>query len=537
MSDQMNDDMQNVVPEPVKEEEGAERLVNEQEQPMNEQKRPMSEQEQRIYQQKLARQAEMAAIKQENDRQEACVKVIGDQFGYYGLLSFAFGVLYSLCLYKNTSGILVPVFTAVSYGIAYLVLKKMNVEVKRWSYYLAGISLLISISTCRTANYFFLFFNKQAVLLLWWVFWLHQFYHDDSWNIGKYFCSIIQFIFRAVCALGYPFQHCAAYVKSLKSQKSRNLVMVLLGVAVAIPLVSLLTVLLSEADMVFQDILTTFLDTFLKPGTVIGVICKTLFGMIVCYCIICEVSRKGISETSEDRRKQEPIVAITAMGLVGLLYVMFCGIQIVYLFMGKGVLPDNMTYSEYARQGFFQLVFVSVLNLVLVLLCLKYFRKSRILNGVLTVISLCTYVMMASAAYRMILYISEYHLTLLRILVLWFLVVLAILMAGVLLIIYRNTFPLFRYCLVVISMAYMVLSWSKPDFIIAKYNCRYVDEWGYQDIYYITHLSADAAPEVAKLKGISIDEHDYVNRFFGSNDKKMSWRTYNFTYAKAKKYQ
>ena len=120
---------------------------------------------------------------------------------------------------------------------------------------------------------------------------------------------------------------------------------------------------------------------------------------------------------------------------------------------------------------------------------------------------------------------------------LWFLVVLAILMAGVLLIIYRNTFPLFRYCLVVISMAYMVLSWSKPDFIIAKYNCRYVDEWGYQDIYYITHLSADAAPEVAKLKGISIDEHDYVNRFFGSNDKKMSWRTYNFTYAKAKKYQ
>ena len=89
MSDQMNDDMQNVVPEPVKEEEGAERLVNEQEQPMNEQKRPMSEQEQRIYQQKLARQAEMAAIKQENDRQEACVKVIGDQFGYYGLLSLS----------------------------------------------------------------------------------------------------------------------------------------------------------------------------------------------------------------------------------------------------------------------------------------------------------------------------------------------------------------------------------------------------------------------------------------------------------------
>lgn len=499
--------------------------------------RPMTEEEKRVQQQKLARQEEMAVMKRENDRQESCVAVIGSQFYFYGLISFAYGVLYSMCLYKNTSGILVPVFTAVSYGMAYLVLKKMEVPVKKGSYYLAVISLLISISTCRTASGFLIFFNKQAVLLLWWVFWLHQFYQDDAWNIGKYFTTIIQFLFRAVCAIGYPFKHCTAYVKSLKNQKSRNLVLVMLGVLIAIPVVSLLAVLLSEADMVFQDFLVTFLDSFLKPETVVGVIWKSLVGMVAFYCIICEVSRKGIKEEVTDQRKQEPVVAITVMGLVGILYVMFCGIQIVYLFMGRGVLPDNMTYSEYARQGFFQLVFVSVLNLVLVLLCLKYFRKSKVLNVVLTIISLCTYVMMASAAYRMILYVSEYHLTLLRILVLWFLVVLAVLMAGVLVIIYRNTFPLFRYCLVVISAAYLVLSWSRPDFIIAKYNCRHVTEWSYQDIYYITHLSADAAPEVAKLKGNPIDEHDYVDRFFGRNDKNMSWRTFNFSYAKAKRYQ
>lgn len=498
---------------------------------------PVTPEQEMINQRNLARKEEQEALKRENERQEACVMVVGEQFGYYGLLSLAYGIIYSLCLYKNTSGILVPVFTAVSYGMAYLVLKKMNMPIKKWSYYLAALSLLISISTCRTASYFFIFFNKQAVLLLWWVFWLHQFYEDDAWNIGKYFCTIFQFLFRIVCALGYPFKHCASYVKSLKNQKSRNVVLVLFGVVVAIPLVSILTILLSEADMVFQNILTTFLDTFLKPSTVIGVVAKTLFGVVAFYCIICEVSRKGICEEVEDRRKQEPIVAITAMGLVGVLYVMFCGIQIVYLFMGKGVLPDDMTYSEYARQGFFQLVFVSLLNLVLVLLCLKYFKKNRVLNVVLTIISLCTYVMMASAGYRMMLYISEYHLTLLRILVLWFLAVLAVLMAGVLMIIYRNDFPLFRYCIVVISAAYFALAWSKPDFIIARYNMSHEAELSYDSVYYLTHLSADAAPEVSKLIGSKWDEYGNVQNYLAWSHKEMSWRTYNFSYAKAKQYQ
>lgn len=498
---------------------------------------PMTKEQEIEYRRNLARKEELAAIKREEARQEACVKVIGGQFGYFGAVSFLFGVLYSLCLYKNQSGILVPVFTAVSYGLACLVLKKMEVPVKKGSYYLAGISILISIATCRTASYFFIFFNKQAVLLLWWVFWLHQFYQEETWNIGKYFTSILQFIFRAVCAIGYPFQHCVAYMKSLKSKKSQNVVLVLVGILIAIPLVSILTVLLSEADMVFQDILTTFLNSFLRPATLMGVMFKALLGMVAFYCIICEVSRKGIYEEAPDRRKQEPIVAVTVMGFVAVLYVMFCGIQIIYLFMGKGVLPDDMTYSEYARQGFFQLVFVSLLNLVLVLLCLKYFKKSRVLNVVLTIISLCTYIMMASAGYRMMLYVAEYHLTLLRVLVLWFLGVLSILMAGVLVIIYRNTFPLFKYCLVVISIAYLGLTWSKPDLIIAKYNISHETVMDYSTFYYLTNLSADAAPEIQKLKSMPEDEYDYVEDYFEENDRKMTWRTYNFSYARVKHYQ
>ena len=110
-------------------------------------------------------------------------------------------------------------------------------------------------------------------------------------------------------------------------------------------------------------------------------------------------------------------------------------------------LPEGVTYSSYARQGFFQLLFVAVMNLVMVLMNLKFFKRSRFLNGVLTVICGCTYVMIASAAYRMALYVGEYHLTYLRVLVLWFLLLLACMMAGVVILIYRNRFPLFGWYL------------------------------------------------------------------------------------------
>ena len=66
--------------------------------------------------------------------------------------------------------------------------------------------------------------------------------------------------------------------------------------------------------------------------------------------------------------EHEPVTAVTCMSAIALLYLFFCGIQVIYLFLGKGSLPEGVTYSSYARQGFFQLLFVAVLNLGMVLL-------------------------------------------------------------------------------------------------------------------------------------------------------------------------
>lgn len=104
-------------------------------------------------------------------------------------------------------------------------------------------------------------------------------------------------------------------------------------------------------------------------------------------------------------------------------------------------LPSGYTYARYAREGFFQLLFVCILNVIIVLLGSGLFRKINI-KCILILITLCTYIMIASSAYRMGLYVSEYGLTATRLCVFWALGVIALFMLGVILSICK---PAFRY--------------------------------------------------------------------------------------------
>ena len=122
------------------------------------------------------------------------------------------------------------------------------------------------------------------------------------------------------------------------------------------------------------------------------------------------------------------------------------------------------------RSGFFELVFVCIFNIVLVLCTLAYFGSLRVLRVLLTIICGCTYIMTVSSAYRMLLYIASYQLTFLRVLVLWGLVMIAVVMTGVLVYTYDQKFSLFRFVLVALTVGWLCFSAAHPDYWIASYN-------------------------------------------------------------------
>ena len=141
-----------------------------------------------------------------------------------------------------------------------------------------------------------------------------------------------------------------------------------------------------------------------------------LFSFFSSYCILTFLKKKSIREEISDKRTGEPLIAITFTSILSVIYFLFSAVQIIYLFAGKGDIPSTYAYpdtyasrySSYAREGYFQLLFVCMINLFLVLICLNRFKENKALKVILTIISLCTYIMMASSAMRMIMYIRYY---------------------------------------------------------------------------------------------------------------------------------
>ena len=118
-----------------------------------------------------------------------------------------------------------------------------------------------------------------------------------------------------------------------------------------------------------------------------------------------------------------------------------------------------------------------------------------VLKIVLTIISGCTYIMILSSALRMLMYIDRYHLTFKRIQVLWTLAVIFLLMTGVTIFIYHKKFPLFAYGMAVVTVFYIALSFSHPDYWIARYNLTH-EAYTESGRRYLAGLSSDAAPAI-----------------------------------------
>lgn len=420
-------------------------------------------------------------------------------FEWYGFCALFIGVLTAFCFYRNPDAVTYPLFIAVIYLAAYRVLPSLGFAVKKDSLFLAAGALVLAANSAATASPVLHWLNTIAQLLLGSIFLIHQGYSDHCWDIEKYITSIVLLWFQALASLPLPFSYTVGLWKKVKQGRSRNVLLLLGGFAAGIPAVVYLGYLLSDADAVFKMIMEEVVLDFFNPYTIFCVILMIVCSALTVCCLLGSVCSMSLPEVKEPKR-HNPLAAISFTAMIALLYLLFCGIQVIYLFAGKGKLPAEMTYSEYARQGFFQLLAVTVLNLVFVLNCFKYFRKHRVLTFLLTVISLCTYVMIASAVYRMLLYVGAYYLTFLRLFVLWFLGVLAILMLGVLASIFLPHFPLFRWCLAVITVAYCGFAWSMPDYQIARYNLAQEGGWITLDNvdYFIDCLCADAAPILAE---------------------------------------
>lgn len=479
--------------------------------------------------------------------------ILKRSFGKLGLASLLYACFYALCMYKSGSGISYPFFLAGSFYFYFYCMKKLEISLKKDSIFYVISILLLGISTFSTADLSIIFMNKIGIWVLTISFLLHNFFKDNNWTIGRYAGYVIATIFGSLGEIPRPFIDFAAYQKA-KGKKSKGLFFyMIIGLCIGIPIFLLMWFLLMSADMMFLKMTERFFIN-IKIFDIFGISFTLVFMFFMAYCIMSFLCKRVFSEEYRQKKQGSSILAITVTVPLALLYLVFSGVQIVCLFLGY-INLNNYTYAEYARQGFFQLLAVCIINLVLVLVGNAYFKENVLLKGILTIVSLCTYIMIASSAYRMILYIKHYYLTFLRIFVLWSLLVLFILLTGVIINIYWKRFPLFKYSMVVVTVCYLLLSFSHPDYWIAKCNVSnmgsnrstFFDADAYDDYYYLTELSPDAAPAFAEYfrkegfsmnvaeEGAHIEREGYSNSHYfssryelygGYKDNEDSWGYY-----------
>ncbi|MFJ3925108.1 DUF4153 domain-containing protein [Streptomyces sp. NPDC090022] len=192
--------------------------------------------------------------------------------------------------------------------------------------------------------------------------------------------------------------------------------------------------------------------------------------------------------------------------LLSLLFAGFNAVQLTVLFGGYSEVLDRtgLSYAAYARQGFWQLLWATLLTLAVIALALRWAPRSgpadrRLVRGVLGSLCLLTLVVVASALRRMDFYVDAYGLTRLRVSVaameLWLgLVIVLIMAAGVF-----GARGLPRAVVASAGAAVLAFGLLSPDGMVAERNVARFERDGTIDLAYFQTLSADAVPALDRL--------------------------------------
>ena len=204
------------------------------------------------------------------------------------------------------------------------------------------------------------------------------------------------------------------------------------GALVAVPVVVGFSVLLTSADAVFGRALDEALrlpfdvDEVVRRGT-FSIVAAFLIGgpvaiavgaskVLVLHPDAKPVSEAVASDTSMGPGSRSGVTEVlVVVAAVDVLFGLFAAVQVVYLFGGTDTLAAiGMNYSDYARQGFFQLVGVVALAGLLLLGAHAVVGRTGAFLVAAVALLVLTGVILASAAVRLGLYQGAYGWTELR---------------------------------------------------------------------------------------------------------------------------
>jgi len=201
----------------------------------------------------------------------------------------------------------------------------------------------------------------------------------------------------------------------------RRLVSVGVGLVLAIPLVAVFAALFAGADPVFGKLTAGALridpGVMISHGILTGVWGSIAAGVLA-YAVLPEPRQPVRLRLVPDAPRLELLAVVVPLALVEALFLLFVLVELRYFFGGVGRVAaiSGLTYAEYARSGFFELLAATGLVLPCLLAADRALREAsagerrlyrRLAAGLLVLVG----VVVISALERMRLYVRAYGLS------------------------------------------------------------------------------------------------------------------------------
>ncbi|MGH2445378.1 MAG: DUF4153 domain-containing protein [Candidatus Limnocylindria bacterium] len=296
------------------------------------------------------------------------------------------------------------------------------------------------------------------------------------------------------------------------AQRAAPAIPILRGLALAIPVVLVFVALFSSADAVFARLVEDLFGFDLDVGNVgWRVVLAAMLAWLAAGGLALAASAPTVAEASRTSSgwrigTTEVIVVLLA---VDALFSVFVALQGAYLFGGLDTLQAaGMTYAEYARRGFFELVAVATLAGGLAIAAERLAReRSRAVVAAAVGLALLTGVVLISATLRLRLYQEAYGWTEPRLYVLASIVVLGITLIALTGCLVANRVRWIGHVVIVTGLAVgLALNVIGPVRFITEQNVARVVEpdlvpefgsTGFDHVYAVT-LGDDAIPHLLR---------------------------------------
>ena len=464
-------------------------------------------------------------------------------------------VLQSILFWEKKPGISVLLFvSSFIIGLIYLMYKHKKVENKK-AFIFAIPIILLSVTYFMYHNTLFQTVNVLVIVLLMMIMCIYA---------TRAHVKIQEFLMKGIELLAGTFESIIDVIDSLKNkfkkkedienEKSAKLKQGVKSFVYAIPVIFIVFILLMSADSVFANIFERifgeFQHIFMAENFVMFCLrlCIIMIFFFIFSGFFVNLLKKDTMFNSESEEKiteihVEKMTINMILTILNIFYLIFSIIQFTSLFSNMNT--NDLDYATYARQGFFQLMIISFINIVMIILAkVNKGNTSNYTKGMSILTLLFTIVILLSAFFRMNLYEKAYGYTYLRLFVYYILATEFILVLPIGLWILDKKIDILKWTIGIVTLMYIILNFSNIESTIAKRNVdRYFENQEENEIdleYLFHHTGTDAIGQIKRLlnakdENVVIRVKEYLLREKEElQNTETSWQETNLSEIKAK---